>query len=490
MTPNNTPKTCPDITTPRLNRFVAGLLLAVMASSSSATGEHALEHYVSRPDPAFSWSPYHEYKSWLAHFHFLQLTSQQWLDAEQVDRSLWTHELRLVIPRGPLCGRLRAGSTTAVLVITGGRNRPNAVPGTRIPEMAMMIARSFCRPVVQLRQVPNQPLRLAGEPARQTEDALITASFARYLQGEPGDWPVHKAMVKSVVQAMNAIEAFSRERDDVPAIDGFVLLGASKRGWTAWLTAAVDPRVRAIIPVSIDMPNLPRQFEHHLRAYGGYARALRDYEAHDIGCHFDSERGRALLELVDPHAYRERLTMPKFVINAAGDEFFVPDAWRFYLDDLPGQTSLRYTVNTGHDQGSAREQWALFQAAASWVDAVLDGQVPPTVRWAVDNGTLVVETSEAARQVKLWYADNPVARDFRIETLGPVWQSRELTPDDDGRYRVALTSPESGWRAALVEASFGGWRLRDRQVYTTGVYVTPERMPYPPPECPESFRHQ
>jgi PhoPQ-activated pathogenicity-related protein len=47
-------------------------------------------------------------------------------------------------------------------------------------------------------------------------------------------------MTKSVVRAMDAIQAFSRTRDDLTNIDDFLLISMSKRGWAAWLAAAVD----------------------------------------------------------------------------------------------------------------------------------------------------------------------------------------------------------------------------------------------------------
>jgi PhoPQ-activated pathogenicity-related protein len=60
------------------------------------------------------------------------------------------------------------------------------------------------------------------------------------------------------------------------AVDKFVLGGASKRGWTAWTTAAVDDRVVAIIPV--DLLNLEPSFEHHYRSYGFWAPAIAEFE--------------------------------------------------------------------------------------------------------------------------------------------------------------------------------------------------------------------
>ena len=59
----------------------------------------------------------------------------------------------------------------------------------------------------------------------------------------------------------------------------FVVSGGSKRGWTTWTTAAVDPRVVAIVPASIDLLNLEKSFEHHFKVYGFWAPAVKDYVA-------------------------------------------------------------------------------------------------------------------------------------------------------------------------------------------------------------------
>ena len=40
--------------------------------------------------------------------------------------------------------------------------------------------------------------------------------------------------------------------------------------------------------------------------------------------------------------------MPKLIINATGDQFFVPDPSRLYFDDLPGEKHLRYVPNADH----------------------------------------------------------------------------------------------------------------------------------------------
>lgn len=464
-------------------RIVFLVLLIGITPPSANAG--VLEDYVKRPDSVYGWQMYDDSWGVLAHYYFLRLQSQQWLDATRVDRPLWEHQIRIAQPRPQFCGDTAKTSKTAIIVVSGGRNRPDGSMGSQADWTTGLLARAFCRTIIELRQVPNQPIVFTDETASRKEDGIIAYTFDRYLRGVEGDWPVQLAMVRSVVQAMTAIQEFSRTQDNIPDIDDFVLIGASKRGWTTWLTAAIDPRVRAIVPVSIDMAGMPHQFPHHFAAYGKYAPALKDYKAFDIGCRMGGARGRELMDIIDPIAYREQLQMPKLVLNSAGDQFFVSDSWRFYYDDLMGAKRLRYTVNSDHGHGvgptKAYTRFKILMQARNWINDVLDGNEPPHLVWnRTESGQLVVKPSTSPRQVLLWTANNPDARDFRLETLGPGWQSQPLEADADGAYRVNLQAPERGWRAVVVEAVFGGFTEFSQQTYTTGVYVLPETLPFTP----------
>ena len=77
-------------------------------------------------------------------------------------------------------------------------------------------------------------------------------------------------------------------------------------------------------------------------------RLVEDYVEHRIFEWMGTPQFRALMKIEEPYEYRQRLTMPKFIVNASGDEFFLPDSSQFYFDQLRGETHLRYVPNAGH----------------------------------------------------------------------------------------------------------------------------------------------
>ncbi len=83
-------------------------------------------------------------------------------------------------------------------------------------------------------------------------------------------------MVKSAVRAMDTAQEFAKEKGK--PITRFVVTGASKRGWTTWLTGASDPRVKAIAPMVIPTLNIDAQNKHQLENFDGkFSEQIRDY---------------------------------------------------------------------------------------------------------------------------------------------------------------------------------------------------------------------
>ena len=148
---------------------------------------------------------------------------------------------------------------------------------------------------------------------------------------------------------------------------------------------------------------------------------------------------RALMKIVEPYQYRQRLTMPKFIVNASGDQFFLPDSSQFYFNDLPGVKYLRYVPNADHSlKGS--DAYETLQACYS---AVLNHSPLPQFSWTLEkDGAIRVTTKDTPTEVKLWQATNPDARDFRLEMIGPAYKSTHA--HRSGRRRLCREGPRAG----------------------------------------------
>ena len=229
----------------------------------------------------------------------------------------------------------------------------------------------------------------------------------------------------------------------------------------------------AIAPIVIDCLNVEPSMRHHFAAYGFWAPAVHDYVEHRIFEHMGTEPMAQLLELVDPYAYRDRLTMPKFILNGSGDQFFLPDSSQFYFDDLKGDKYLRYVPNADHslNDGAVRDLLAFYLT-------VLHKKPRPKISWTTKpDGTLRVTSDVAPQQAVLWQATNPQARDFRLETLGKKYLSQVLQPQNDGSYVTTVDPPTKGWTAYFIELSYDiGEKVP--MTLTTEIRVTPDLLPF------------
>jgi PhoPQ-activated pathogenicity-related protein len=185
---------------------------------------------------------------------------------------------------------------------------------------------------------------------------------------------------------------------------------------------------------------------------------------------------RRLREIVDPYEYRTRLTMPKLIINATGDQFFVLDSAQLYYDDLPGEKHLRYVPNADH---SLRKTDA-YETVLAFYRAIVAGAPRPGLAWTFEpDGSIRVRTAgpALAAEAHLWQATNPVARDFRLETIGEAWRSTVLTAQPDGEYVGRVARPASGWTAFFVELTYPDDEDASFKL-TTEVRVVPDTLPF------------
>jgi len=183
------------------------------------------------------------------------------------------------------------------------------------------------------------------------------------------------------------------------------------------------------------------------------------------------------MRIEDPYSYRDRLTMPKLIVNATGDQYFPLDSSQFYFDGLKGEKHLRYVPNAKHNLANS-DALATIQA---FYESVIHGVPRPRYTWKFEgDSTIVATVADKPVEVKLWQATNPKARDFRLDTLGPAFKSTPLEPDSSGKYAAQVPAPPEGWTAFFVELTFpgpGGTPLK----LTSGVRVVPDKLPGGPP---------
>jgi len=390
------------------NVIMQGILLGwllTLAGTSMASAD--LASYVRGDDEAYRWAHLSQTdRPDGITVHELQLTSQVWQGVA------WHHRLRILVPN-----TLPSVPSLVLLIISESGN------GERELQEGIVMARAIGAPVAVLHDIPNQPL-FGG----LVEDDLLAHTFLKFLETRDAGWPLLLPMAKGAVKAMDAIQEFMRRDRHVP-IAGFVVSGASKRGWTTWLLPAVDQRVRAIIPLVYDNLNLARQLRHQQQSWGTFSGQIREYSERGLPQRLlANEPGAvALAALVDPFTYRQDIRIPKLIILGTNDPYWPLDALNQYYKELLGETYVLYLPNAGHDLGAGRAR-ALEGIVAMMLH--MGGRlVLPKLAWKAtmeaDTLTLTLTSDLKPQGVRVWRAAAPT-RDFRQAR----WEVVELREGD------------------------------------------------------------
>lgn len=407
-----------------------------------------LVDYVSRDDGVFSWARESKAETPLGvTIHELRLTSQRW------KRIPWRHTLLVMQPS-------KVTSDIAVLVIGGGNTDSKGDIQTRI--LAATVAAQIQALVSVLFAVPNQPL-FDG----LTEDDLIAHTFVKVLETGDKEWACLLPMTKSAVKAMDAVQQFAQKELGIK-INGFVITGASKRGWTTWLTAVADPeRVKGIAPIVYDNLNIPAQMRHQKEVFGGFSEQIRDYEERGLlELVTGNGKARELIQLIDPYFYRDRLTMPKLIVNGTNDRYWALDAANFYFHDLPGEKYILYVPNAGHGLEGGLDR--VLRTLIAFFNKVAGRITFPELKWQwKEEGNSAVLTVNLKptlasqlqipaphfKEALIWTAKAPT-KDFR----DAKWSSQTLitaggdkAQSSPEELKFTLIPPEQGYSAAFAE---------------------------------------
>ncbi len=434
------------------------LLVGFVATSVSAQPLENMAKYLAKKDTTYGWRitdvrPINPLVSCTE----MIVTSQTWRGLD------WHHRVMIYHPK-----KMKDIHHAFLLISGGGWNpeaeakrearlkrereareageaQPKKKPSLDFDEgtMATMIVNKIKMPVIVLRNVPLQPI-FDGK----TEDAIISYTFEQYVETGEADWPLLLPMTKSAVRTMDAMQEMGKKEWKTD-LKGFIVAGGSKRGWTTWLTAAMDDRVTACAPAVIDVLNMPVQMVHQLYAWGKYSEMISDYTMRDIQDRMGSPRGKELLRIVDPYSYRKNVTMPKMLIIGTNDRYWPVDALNIYWDNLVGDKYILYVPNKGH----AAIDIPRLIANCSALTKLGAGRLTfPKMTWkheASDEGlTLTVKTDAKPKRMWAWKATSDV-RDFREVR----WTHEEMTKTDDG-FVYKMPMPDAGYAVLYGEGLF------------------------------------
>ncbi len=421
--------------------LLALVAVAMACTNSSAHADGPLADYVAEKDDAFRWVVRREGKIGATEYVELTLTSQKWKD------TLWKHQLFVIKP-----STVKEDTSHALFMIEGGRWHPRlagpADEADRLPGEAPLfasIAEQLATPVAVLLQVPHQPI-FGG----RVEDQAIAHTFAQYLRTGDNQWPLLLPMVKSAVRGMDATQQFAKRDWDLE-IETFTVSGASKRGWTTWLTGAVEPRATALAPMVIDVLNMAPQMKHQLDAWGDYSRMIDDYTRLGLQKHLATDAGVMLRSIVDPYEYRDHLKQPKLIMLGTNDDYWPVDALNLYWDGLVGEKYILYVPNNRHGLRDIGRMVGTVNALHKHVNG---GPKLPQLNWKFEETddaiVLGVGSNIAPARVQVWVAESKT-RDFRPSRF--VSYNAKKVED---RFVYTLAKPASGYRVMFGEAVFEG----------------------------------
>lgn len=420
----------------RRTSLLAVVLLIAVLLQAQTTPETALNDYINNGDNTYKWELKDSYDIGNVKAYALMLTSQKWRE------HVWTHQLTIMVPK-------ENKYDGALLFITGGSVK-DGLPNwngrdDKFNKSISVVAEQNKGMVAVLRQTPNQPLY--GD---LTEDALISFTLHNFKKDGDFSWPLLFPMTKSAVKAMTAIQEFSKQQLNHD-VNRFLVSGASKRGWTTWLTGASDNRVQAIAPMVIDVLNMPVSLDYQIKALGGYSVQIEDYVKLGIPQGAKTESGMAVSTMVDPYSYRSSLTMPKLIFMGTNDEYWVVDNIKHYLKDIPGKNLLHYVPNAGHNLGDGKQA---FEALSAFYAATLNNSPYPQCDWttSISKKGLKIKikaTRDELTDVIVWRADSPDT-DFRNEK----WSNTVLNISGKKKINVLEPLPANGYRAVYVDLKY------------------------------------
>jgi len=490
----------------------------------------ALDDYVGTLSPNFTWfdtgvtvEPLLPLLGGRA--HMLNVTSQQWLTEREAigpTGSLWTHQVAVIVPHN-----LKYPQTAAAY-LTGGCNEGPPKPPSDTDEdllVAAQLAESAGVIAIIVYQLPNCHLVYPSDPSgkRRSEDEMIAWAWRQYLVEPSHDprWLPRFPMVKAAFACMRAAAEWANA-SAIADIGGWMVAGASKRGWTTWMAGATAPlcswcpKVVGLAPLVPIVPYLHHSVHLQRRSLGGFTFAFSDYFDAGVLDYFDTDEMKSLLQLVDPANYLERFRdTPTLAIVSSDDEFMQLD-WTGRWVGFPGESKLLVAPNSEHSLATGIPE--VLGTLGAFFGSIAAGQTSeqrPAFSFSRDNatGALTVTPTRGpppdAVVLRHAHTLGPSGRrDFRWvrkanassspcnlpdvpmqkpllggNCLQPIlWHKTTLAPAADGSYSVTPPAPDkaghfTGYYVELLYAKHAVGGAGRLQISTPG-YVWPDTLPF------------
>ena len=478
-----------------------------------------LDDYINKPEPDFAWRDTGKVV-WPLAFggkaHMLNVTSLRWLDESRAatpNGAVWSHQVAVVVPK-----KLTV-KNVSISVMTGGciGDAPPTLTDEYL-EVADKLAHNTGAIAVVIYQIPNCPVVFPSDPElrKRGEDALIAWAWYQYLEDPAHDpeWLPRLPMTKAGFQCMRAVEEWSKGQN-IADLQGWIVSGASKRGWTTWMvgaaTCASCPRILGIAPLVPIVPDIVSEVHRQWRSYNGFTFAFNDYTEVNMTRYLDGEQFGVATRIMDPKYYGERLArLPKGVVLSSDDEFMQFDWSDIWYDQLTGDKHLLIAPNSEHSLASGIPE--VVQTMSAAFGNIATGTALPSFDYAYDNATgalsVTIPNSTAHTKVVLRHGQtlSNERRDFRwirqannftgnctlpdVPLKKPmeggncvqpiVWLGKTLTeePGAPGVFKATPPEPKAGhWTGYYIEVYFPSSNGPDFQ-FTTPGFAWPNTLPF------------
>ena len=508
--------------------IVATLLTTLTTLTSAALTP--LDDYVRKPESVYAWHDtgfVYQKLPFKSTAHMLNVSSLEWLDTSKAvgpNGALWTHQVLVVVPEKVTIFNM----STVVLTGSCNADRGNGTGPHPPPAddeylvVADNIAAQTGGTVVVVYQIPNCKYVFPSDPSQKPreEDALIAWAWHEYIvdPAHNPEWLPRLPMAKAGFQCMKAAAEYLVQQK-IADPKGWLVSGASKRGWTSWMVGATTPfkglpLVIGIAPLVPIVPDLIAEVHRQWMSYDGFTFAFADYAAVNLTQVLDGPEFKTALEIIDPIYYGDRLSqVPKVVVLSSDDEFMQFDWSDIWYSKLTGEKHLLIAPNSEHSLATGIPE-ILACLAAFYKSLALGIQQRPTFDYSYDstNGAITVTIPKGMvhGKVVLRHATtfSRERRDFRwvrlannatgackfpevkispVEGGGDclvpiVWIGKTLKPTVEGGNVFVGVPPEppaGKWKGYYIEVYYpSNAGIKSEFQFTTPGYAWPNTLPF------------